>query len=128
MGFLPMLVAQKENTRMWSEKDRQFLLERLKSIQSGLTKKIDDLNEVQFAFKPDSNKWSIAEIVEHLDVYEELLYYDLLNNQYTDEKPDLVDSVRELYSIMLADAADPNKGITTFIMLPNFGLPILKGI
>ncbi len=118
LGFLPILIAQNSTTRLWTEKDRQFLLEELNSTQSELINEIENLNQEQFAFKPDSSKWSIAEVVEHIGVYEELLYWDLLNNQYTDERPDLVDSVRGIDSIMLAYATDPNKGIAPFIVQP----------
>lgn len=117
-SWLPPLLAQKAVSRLWSENDRQFLLDRLHSTQNELSKEVENLSHEQFAFKPDSNKWSIAEVMEHLGVYEELLYWDLLNNQYTDERPDLVDSVRGIDSIMIAYASDPNKGVAAFIVQP----------
>jgi hypothetical protein len=43
---------------------------------------------------------------------------DLLNNQYTDERPDLVNSVKGIDPAMIAYATDPNKGQAPFTVQP----------
>ncbi len=103
---------------IWTFAERQFLLTRLKETQSNLLEEVNDLTHNQIHFKPDSSQWSVAQVIEHLGVYEELLYWDLLNNQYTDERPDLVDKVKGIDSIMMAYSTDPNRGQAPFIAQP----------
>ncbi|MFN8253740.1 MAG: DinB family protein [Ferruginibacter sp.] len=104
--------------QIWTAADRQNLIVGLKNSQSKIAQEVEGLNERQMTFKPDSNQWSIAEVIEHIAVYEELLYWDLLNNQYTPERPELVDSVKGIDSTMLAYATDPNRGQAPFAVQP----------
>lgn len=104
--------------QIWTTIDRQILLTGLKSSQSDILKEVERLNDKQIHFKPDSSQWSIAEVLEHISVYEELLFWDLLNNQYTDERHDLVDSVKGIDSAMTVYATDPNKGQAPFAAQP----------
>ncbi|GAB3165858.1 hypothetical protein GCM10027291_10030 [Telluribacter humicola] len=81
----------------------------LDSTQKNLLHEVSALNEKQMHFKSDSSQWSIAQVLEHLGVYEELLYWDLLNNQYTPEMPELAAQVKGVDSIMIAYTHDPIK-------------------
>ncbi|MCB0577482.1 MAG: DinB family protein, partial [Saprospiraceae bacterium] len=117
-AILPDLGLAQDKKQIWTTADRQYLLSGLNSTMSDFLKEVEDLSNEQIHFKPDSSQWSIAEVMEHLGVYEELLYWDLLNNQYTDERPDLVDSVKGIDSIMVSYATDPNKGQAPFIGQP----------
>lgn len=114
----PIIGLAQAKGRVWTSTDQELLSEGLKKTLSDVIQEIEPLNEQQLHFKPDSNQWSVAEVLEHIGVYEELLYWDLLNNQYTDERPDLVDSVKGIDAIMVAYAADPNKGQAPFIAQP----------
>lgn len=105
-----MLLAQKSRTQLWTEQDRQFLLEGLKSTQIELMKEVENLNEVQLAFKIDSSKWSIAEVLEHLGTFEEILQWDIFCNQYTPEQLGFTNNLSIKDSIMLAYATDTTKG------------------
>ena len=104
--------------QVWSSADRTFLVEGLKSSQANLLKETKDLSEQQLHFKPDSTQWSIAEVLEHVGVYEELLNWDLINNQYTEERPDLVVKVKGVDSAMSAYATDPQKGQAPHLAQP----------
>lgn len=104
--------------QVWTITDRQILPNGLKVSESNFIKEVEGLTQEQILFKIDSSQWSVAEVMEHLGVYEELLYWDLLNNQYTDERYDLVDSVKGIDSIMVAYATDPNKGQAPFVAKP----------
>ena len=110
VGFLPILFAQKESTRLWVDQERQFLLEGLKTTQIELMKEIENLNAVQIAFKPDSNKWSIAEVLEHLGTFEEILHWDLFCNQYTPEEAGYTSNLTVKDSLMLSYSTDTTKG------------------
>lgn len=115
---LPNLGLAQGYDQIWTITDRQYLLTGLKATESDFLQEVEGLTQEQLHFKPDSNQWSVAEVMEHLGVYEELLYWDLLNNQYTDERPDLVDSVKGIDSIMIAYSTDPNKGLAPFAVQP----------
>ncbi|GAB3926206.1 DinB family protein [Larkinella terrae] len=103
---------------LWTEKERQFLVEGLQSSQTDLLNELTGLTPKQIHFKPDSTKWSIAEVAEHLSIYDELLYWDLLNNQYTPEMPEWVKKVKGVDSVMLAYTNDPIKLKAPFVAQP----------
>jgi hypothetical protein len=94
------------------------LMNGLQSSQDNLLNEVNGLTKQQIRFKSDSASWSIAEIVEHLAVYDELLYWDLLNKQYSPEMPEWVDKVKGLDSIMIAYTDDPAKLKAPFIAQP----------
>jgi hypothetical protein len=79
---------------------------------------MNDLNEQQMHFRPDDAQWSVAEVLEHLGIYDELLYWDLLNNQYTPEMPELVSKVKGVDSVMKAYTNDPVKLKAPFVSQP----------
>jgi hypothetical protein len=114
----PYLGITQLKQQLWTATDKQTLLVGLKTTQSEIIKEIKQLNKKQLHFKPDRSQWSIAEIIEHVGVYEELLYWDLLNNQYTPERPELVDTVKNIDSAMTAYSSDPNKGQAPFAVQP----------
>lgn len=118
IGFIPLLFAQTESVRLWTEKDRQFLLDGLKSTQIELMKEVNGLNDVQINFKPDSISWSIAEVLEHLGTFEEILHWDIFCNQYTPEQSGFTNNVFGKDSIMLAYAKDTTKGKSPPIAVP----------
>ena len=118
MIMLPYLGFTQGKEQIWKPADRQYLLNGLKKTESDFLQEVEGLSNEQLHFKPDSSQWSVAEVMEHIGVYEELLYWDLVNNQYTDERPDLVDSVRGIDSVMIAYATDPNKGQAPLIAKP----------
>jgi len=103
---------------VWTEKERQTLLEGLQSSQNDLLSEVNGLTKKQIRFKPDSATWSVAEVVEHLAVYDELLYWDLLNKQYSPEMPEWVEKVKGLDSLMIAYTDDPAKLKAPFIAQP----------
>lgn len=106
------------NTVLWNKNEREYLVTRLKDLQNLLQKEVEFVNNKQLNFKPEKSKWSIAEVLEHIGVYEELLYWDLLNNQYTEERPDLVENSAYIDSAMVAYATDPNNGQAPFSAKP----------
>ncbi|MBP6234687.1 MAG: DinB family protein [Saprospiraceae bacterium] len=118
VAFIPILFGQQNNARLWTETDRQFLLDGLKSTQRELMKEVEDLNEVQLLFKPDTSKWSISEILEHLGTFEEILAWDIYCNQYTPEQSGFTKNHSAKDSLMLAYATDTTKGKSPSVAAP----------
>ncbi len=118
IGVLPLLFSQKEGVRLWTGKDRQFLLDGLKSTQIELMKEVENLNEVQMAFKSDSNQWPVAEVLEHLGTYEEILHWDIFCNQFSPEQSGTENNFSAKDSMMMAYATDSTKGKSSPVAVP----------
>ena len=52
--------------RMWTEVDRDTLLNLLKDSKAKVIDATKDLSEKQLNFKPNDTSWSIKGVVEHL--------------------------------------------------------------
>lgn len=112
------LFSQKGITPQWTEADRQLLLKGLQNTQQELITEIEGLNEAQIAFKQDSSNWSIAEVIEHLGTFEELLVWDLYCNQFTPEQIEGTQNTVEKDKIMTSYATDTVKGKAPSVALP----------
>jgi hypothetical protein len=59
--------------KLWTEADREYLLENLKRSRDSLIKETQNLSDDQWNFKESPARWSINEVVEHLAIWELLL-------------------------------------------------------
>lgn len=62
--------------KLWTSEDKKLLndeLERTKNEMVVATKKLTD---DQWHFKSDENSWNIAQVVEHMGIYERLYYFE----------------------------------------------------
>jgi len=60
--------------KTWSKADRNFLLDNLESSLKAVFEEVDSLSETQWNWKPNDSTWSVAEVIEHLIVHDELFY------------------------------------------------------
>lgn len=51
-------------------REREFILERLVASEARLLELVEGLGPAQWSFREDAERWSIADIVEHLVVFE----------------------------------------------------------
>ena len=58
--------------RLWTEKDRLYLVNNLVRTKLEIIKETKDLSQLQWSFREDSTKWSIGQVVEHLGLYERI--------------------------------------------------------
>ncbi len=110
--------AQSKPGRFWTEDQRKFLIAQLESSQRELVAEVEKLSEAQLHFRPDTAKWSVAQVVEHLAVQEEHLHWDLLYNQYTPEQPELARKAKRDDREFLAYATDAARGEAPWLALP----------
>ncbi|MCB0667662.1 MAG: DinB family protein [Saprospiraceae bacterium] len=61
-----------QQTRPWTEKDRVFLVKNLERTRNAIIEETNYLTMEQWSFKPDSNQWSIGQVLEHLGLYERI--------------------------------------------------------
>ena len=73
--MVPALGITQVKQQIWTATDRRNLIAGLKGSQADILKEVEKLSENQIHFKPDSSQWSVAGVLEHIGVYEELLYW-----------------------------------------------------
>ena len=62
---------------MYSVQEQLIVVESLRRSREGLISAVSGLSEAQENFKPDPDAWSIANIVEHLAIVEDLVAWRL---------------------------------------------------
>jgi hypothetical protein len=97
-------------SKLWSESDRTFLIEELERTKGELLFEIQDLKNSQWEFRTNENSWSIAEIVEHLEIQDEMFFREMDVIPNRPETPEFVEVVKGNDSLLLAYATDPTKG------------------
>ncbi|MGI9550820.1 MAG: DinB family protein [Aurantibacter sp.] len=61
----------------WTEEDRKLIISELNRTTYELQSEIDNLSDNQWNFRENINRWSIAEIVEHLEMQNQLHYREI---------------------------------------------------
>ncbi len=82
MVYLALLVSydgltQGASSLHWSNEDRTSILLELDRTTSELRQEIQDLTQAQWDFQEDPTRWSIGEIVEHLEMQNQLHYREI---------------------------------------------------
>jgi hypothetical protein len=74
VGLLAMISAPPvQDTRMTAP-ERTELIDRLQKTEQELMQLVSGVSDAQWAFKPAPERWSIAEVVEHIVLAEALLF------------------------------------------------------
>ena len=75
--FLPLFfilfsnpLQAQETKRLWTETDRKYLVENMRRTRDELTKETENLTAAQWSFQESPDRWSIAQVVEHLALWE----------------------------------------------------------
>ncbi len=66
-----------ETARWWTEADQQLIISELNRTTNELKTAIENVTEDQWNFREDRSRWSIAEIVEHLEMQNQLHYREI---------------------------------------------------
>jgi hypothetical protein len=64
-------------TKHWTEEDRQYQLQNFKRTQDLLVSETTNLTDEQWHFRGTPGQWSIAEVVEHLGLWEVIFTRDI---------------------------------------------------
>ncbi len=75
--------------KMWTEKDRNFLLENLKRSRDQLLEETQNLTDAQWNFKESPDRWSIRQVTEHIGIWELLLQREVSLAYMAGPQPDL---------------------------------------
>lgn len=83
-SFIPAISQES----LWTEADRNYLMENLIRSRDELQKEIQSLTEKQWEFKESPDRWSIAEVVEHISLWELLFQHEISNSLKAGENPE----------------------------------------
>jgi len=75
--------------KLWTEADRKYLLDNLTRTRDSLTKETQNLTDAQWNFKESPDRWSIKQVVEHIDIWELLLMYEVSKAIMAGPRPEL---------------------------------------
>ncbi|MBN8790062.1 MAG: DinB family protein [Terrimonas sp.] len=64
--------AFSQSKTLWTSADRRFLVENLERTKQAIIQQTQYLTPAQWSFKEDTAKWSIAQVLEHLGLYERI--------------------------------------------------------
>ncbi|HEY1113248.1 MAG TPA: DinB family protein [Chitinophagaceae bacterium] len=103
---------------VWTEADRASLLHHLDASKEALAQAVRGLTQQQLHFKPNSVSWNIAEVVEHLAVYEEVYHWEYLFTLRQPPQAHYLDSTRGSDSVFLALQDMPGKHEALAFALP----------
>ena len=78
--------------KLWTEEDRNYLLQNLDRTTSELDKEVAGLTEEQWHFQEAQGKWSIAQVIEHLGIYERKYYDQRYQTSLLPPEPELAQS------------------------------------
>ena len=93
-GCFCLMLSNLFSQKLWSEADRNYLVENLTRTRDMLIKETQELTEQQWNFKESPERWSINEVVEHIAIWELLLDARISNSLGRGPKPEIADSAR----------------------------------
>jgi DinB superfamily len=72
-----VLTATAQETKLWTESDRNYLVDNLVRTRELIIKETADLTKQQWDYKESPDKWSISEVIEHIAIWELLLDHEV---------------------------------------------------
>ena len=118
LGGCQTIPEDKPLPKQWTEKERELLLTELEGTRKELLRQIDTLNERQWFFRSDSQSWSVAEVVEHLDLQENMHYREVYIISQTPQNLEHLGKTKKNDSLVSAYATDPQKGVADWYVQP----------
>jgi len=74
---LPLLAQEAKTTQKMTEKDREYAIAQLNGSREKFRASVAGLSETQLKFKSTPDRWSIAEVAEHITLAEDLFFTTL---------------------------------------------------
>lgn len=105
--------------RLWTQEEQDFLIKELKRNRLEIMHEIQDLSEEQWNFKETRYRWSIAEIIEHLEVDDELFYRELqVLTQLPEMFPEGVEHSNDDEILRYAEVTRSNRAEAPWYLVP----------
>lgn len=123
MSIIDVLVFAQETT-MWNENDRKYLLDNLIRSRDEILKETENLSDEQWNFKESADRWSIKQVVEHIAIWELLLQREVSMDLIAGPQPELNKTAKP-DSIILGFITEKKPHVSTEYTKPfTFTLPM----
>lgn len=76
--------------KLWTEADRKYTVDNLKRTRDELSRETENLSDAQWHFHESPDRWSIAEVVEHLALWEIIWAREISMGSRSTPRPDLI--------------------------------------
>ncbi len=86
--------ATAQTTKLWTENDRQYLIDNLTRSYNKVIKETQNLTPQQWSFKETSDRWSINQVIEHINIYELLFQREITLAITSKLKPELATNTK----------------------------------
>lgn len=80
--------------KLWTAEDRSYLYDNLLRTKNEVIRETKNLSLKQWHYSPSEDSWSIAQVVEHLGLYERIIMQEALVANALPPKPDLFQESR----------------------------------
>jgi hypothetical protein len=87
--LLNVFFAKSQN-ELWETKDKQKLIDNYKRAQNELNDETSKLSKKQWNFKMGEGKWTIGQVVEHVNMWHLITQAQLRHAEFQGPKPELV--------------------------------------
>lgn len=87
---LALTVSASQAQKLWTESDRTYTVDNLKRTRDELTRETENLTDAQWHFHESPDRWSIAEVVEHLALWEIIWAREIGMGIRSTPRPDLI--------------------------------------
>jgi hypothetical protein len=81
-------------TKLWTEDDRKFVHGNMDRTKMEMIAVTENLSPEQWHYKPDADSWCIAQVVEHIGLYERLVYQEAMVANALPPRPELFQEQR----------------------------------
>src|SRR6187551_769422 len=89
LTFILMLSSFAQQSKLWSKDNRKYLIDNLSRTRDSIIKETKNLSQAQWNFKESPGRWSINQIVEHLNIWEVLLQREISQALLAGPRPEL---------------------------------------
>ncbi len=119
-----MVSGSAQETRLWTESDRTYLLENLIRSRDLLAKETETLTAKQWNFKESADRWSIKEVVEYIAIWELLFDREISMALAAGPQPEMSKAAKP-DSVILGFIQEEKPHISTEYTKPfTFSLPM----
>jgi hypothetical protein len=116
--FLLFLANALCGQSQWTENERQTLIAGLKRSEQLVLNEVANLNSQQWTFRENAGRWSIAEIVEHLGLQEDMYFREIYLIAQQPAQPSSQHKVKGNDTAVLGYATDPERGQASWFLEP----------
>ena len=104
--------------RWWTADEQELIILELNRTTKALRSEIEQLSDEQWNFREDDERWSIGEIVEHLEMQNQLHYREISVTSKAPQYLKFRAITKDQDSHFIKYSTDPNKGKSQWFLVP----------